>query len=130
VNEAKARQIVTARSGGRCELCRNNKADSWAHRRSRGQGGLWTPSNGLALCGSGTSGCHGWTEHNPTLAAAGGWRLVHDHRDPAEVPVWLAPALTWPGWWLLDDDGMYLPAPDADTPQLPPTLAGGANPVK
>jgi hypothetical protein len=35
--------------------------------------------------------------------------------DPAAVPVWLNPATAWPGWWLLDDDGIYV-AVDTDDP--------------
>lgn len=105
MNESEARRRVALRAAGRCELCRGTDSLTFAHRRSRGQGGGWSPANGLRLCGSGTTGCHGWTEHNPDAAAAGGWRLVHDDRDPAVVPVWLN-GLNGPGWWLLDDLGL------------------------
>jgi hypothetical protein len=30
--------------------------------------------------------------------------------------VWLAPALAWPGWWLLDDDGVYIAVDTGDAP--------------
>jgi hypothetical protein len=32
--------------------------------------------NGVPLCGSGTTGCHGWAEHHPILAELLGWRLA------------------------------------------------------
>jgi hypothetical protein len=33
--------------------------------------------NGVPLCGSGTTGCHGWTEHHPLMADLLGWRLTN-----------------------------------------------------
>lgn len=124
MNETVARQVVRQRSSGRCELCATTRAASWSHRRSRGQGGLWAPSNGCDLCGDGVRGCHGWVEANPRLAAAGGWR-IRDRRTPDRVPVWLDAALAGPGWWLLDDAGVFYPIHPADEdlpdrPVLPP----------
>jgi hypothetical protein len=51
------------------------------HRRARGMGGtsdiaIGHPANGVPLCGSGTTGCHGWTEHHPHDAELLGWRLA------------------------------------------------------
>lgn len=123
MSEAAARRIVTARAGGRCELCGVSPATDWAHRRSRAQGGPWAASNGLHLCRP----CHSWTEHYPTAANAGGWRLVHDLREPASVPVWLRPGSVWPGWWLLDDEGLYVPHTAARGPDvLPPWMRAAA----
>lgn len=70
------------------------------HRKKRGQGGLWEPTNIVAVCGDGVRGCHGWFEHNPNAAAEGGWH-VRPWEDPAEVPV------LWRGtdWVLLTLDG-------------------------
>lgn len=126
MNEREARRIVRARSVGVCELCGVNAATSWSHRRSRGQGGPWRPANGLDVCGSGTELCHGWLEANPALAAAGGWRLVHDDRDPELVYCYLRPRQAWPGWWRLDDDGNLRHGAheaalwDREPPTLPP----------
>ena len=90
-----------------CEGCGRARATNWAHRVARGQGGAWCPSNGLHLCGSGTTGCHGWSHLHPTEAKARGW-IVEPWRDPAEVP-----ALHWlHGLVLLDVDGSFTPAPD------------------
>jgi hypothetical protein len=63
MNQGKARKFVRDRSDGRCEarllgICLG-RAMSFHHRLRRSQGGLWTPSNGLDVCGDGTRGCHG-----------------------------------------------------------------------
>jgi hypothetical protein len=123
LTEAKARSLVSYRANGRCELCNRQGQLTFAHRRNRSHQGAWAASNGLALCGSGTTGCHGWTEQNPTHAATGGWRIVHSDTPATEVPVWLP--RPWPGWWLLDDDGCFQWL-DVDTPRpadLPPWAA-------
>jgi hypothetical protein len=62
------------------------------HRRARGMGGSLlpdtnAPQNGIALCGSATTGCHGWVESNPVEAReAGGW-AIRQTDDPLLVPV-------------------------------------------
>jgi hypothetical protein len=38
------------------------------------------------VCGSGTTGCHGWIEHHPDKAGKEGWH-VRPWEDPDEVPV-------------------------------------------
>lgn len=119
MDETQARRIVRARSNGRCELCATTRATNWSHRRARGQGGLWTPSNGLDLCGSGNTGCHGWLEANSKLADAGGWRIVHRNPPPAIVPCWLNTVSGGVGWWLLDDSGVFFAVDDDDLPTHP-----------
>ncbi len=103
------REQVWARSVGRCERCGTalNGAVSLHHRRPRGAGGSKdavtnSPVNLLYLCGSGTTGCHGWIESFRTLSYASGW-LVHSWDDPARVPV----DLHGRGPVLLSDDGCY-----------------------
>jgi len=63
VNETTARRLVRQRSGGWCEVRLRGvclgRAMSFHHRLRRSQGGPWTPSNGLDVCGDGTRGCHG-----------------------------------------------------------------------
>lgn len=78
------------------------------HRINRGMGGsnnpaLNQPANLLTLCGSGTTGCHGWVTAHPRQAYELGL-AVKRHRDPTEVPVF-----TWRGWVFLDDAGQYRP---------------------
>jgi hypothetical protein len=78
-------------SDGRCIGC--GRTDLTAqHRRARGMGGNRDPliaaaPNGLPLCGSGTTGCHGWTERHPVLAELLGWRLV-GMQDALDAPFW------------------------------------------
>lgn len=103
------RQIILARAGGYCERrgC-TAPASNIHHRRARGMGGDRRPetssaSNGVALCGSGTQGCHGWVEAHPNEARELGLR-VHRNHDPAEIPVYLRR-----GWVLLTDDGRAEP---------------------
>lgn len=88
--ESLSREIVYARSGGDCEVriegvCLG-RATNWHHRKNKSQGGLWRPSNGLHLCGSGTTGCHGWITHEPKLSYVKGW-AVRGCDDPRAVAV-------------------------------------------
>lgn len=96
--EELGRRALAERSGGTCEIHGTHRATDWSHRRARAQRGTWAPWNGLHICHR----SHMWLEAEPVLAAAGGWRLVHDERDPIAVPVWLA--RPWPGWWWLTVD--------------------------
>lgn len=59
--------------------------------------------NGVLLCGSGTTGCHGEVERDRLQAMADGW-IVPDHEDPTLIPIrHVTLGLVW-----LDDAGMYL----------------------
>lgn len=53
-------------------------------------GRVWTPANCLLVCGSGTTGCHGWITEHKRLAMAYGW--VVSNYVSAEV-VHLVPVL-------------------------------------
>lgn len=102
--EREARAVVAARSGGTCEVCRRAPATNWHHRRNRSQQGAWCASNGLHVCGSGTTGCHGHISLNPAVAYERGWS-VRSTADPSRMPVWLANR----GWCLLTADGGIAP---------------------
>lgn len=94
-----------------CERCGKRLSEgehvSVHHRTPRGMGGshdesLNRPSNLLALCGSGTTGCHGWIEHNREEARENGW-LVPRGLSPIDVPVKVI------GKWIyLNDEGGYV----------------------
>lgn len=106
--EAEARRIVRERSEGICEIVVPDvclkRAAGVHHRLKRGQGGPWSPSNLLDACGSGTTGCHGYTEAHPTWAIGEGLWLMRGN-DPREISV----HMRWvnaKSWWLLDDEGM------------------------
>jgi hypothetical protein len=105
MNEKLARKIVYERSGGICEKCGWGRATNWHHRRAAGR--VWAPENGLHLCGSGTTGCHGWITEHPEISRAHGWS-VSNYADPGTTPAHL-----WFGWRLLTPDGgvLYVPSP-------------------
>lgn len=64
-----------------------------------------SPANGISLCGSGSTGCHGWVETHRTEAYLSGM-LVKRGTDPATVP------LRWRGRRvLLTHDGRTVSAP-------------------
>jgi len=88
MNERQARALVIARAGGRCERC-GGIGRSIHHRKKRShlpKGQQWCPTNLVLLCGSGTTGDHGWVEANPSDAEKEGWH-VRPWDDPAEIPV-------------------------------------------
>ncbi len=97
------RAAIYQAGDGRCIGC--GRADVTAqHRRRRGMGGskdplISTPANGVPLCGSGTTGCHGWTERHPLDARLLGWAL-EAHEDQLAAPFW-----TRFGWrrWVRDE---------------------------
>jgi hypothetical protein len=106
MSENHCRDIVAQRSGGQCEAAIDHvctrTASSMHHRRKAGR--VWAPSNVLHLCGSGTTGCHGWIEAHPEAAhALGLW--LWNHEDPATWSV----KMRWESmrsWWFLDDEGI------------------------
>jgi hypothetical protein len=119
MNEQRARMIVSERNVNTCEGC-GRRGESFAHRVRRSQGGPWTPSNGLRLCGSGTTGCHGRSGHEPVLAKALGWELRPDQAADLELePTLIRPVMLWLAWWRLDDQGGYtwVRDPDAAEPE-------------
>lgn len=107
MTEARARLIVRDRAGQMCEIRINGvclgRGTNYQHRRNRSQQGPWTPSNGLWVCGSGTTGCHGHIHHNVAEATAKGW-TVKSWEDWQSKPV-----LLWSGLALLDDRGNATP---------------------
>lgn len=103
---AETAELVRARAGGRCERCgaRDSRFMSLHHRKPRGMGGsrdprINSPANLLLLCGSGTTGCHGWVESNRAEARDLGL-LVYRAQDPVQIPVQLRYGTT-----RLRDDG-------------------------
>jgi hypothetical protein len=92
-NERTTREAVAGRSGGYCEYC-GHRATNMHHRVNRSQGGGWSPVNILHLCGSGTTGCHGFFTHQPELAYEMGVS-VHRADDPAAIPVRTPTQLLW-----------------------------------
>ena len=70
------------------------------HRLLRSRGGGDEISNRVLLCGSGTTGCHGWVHANPAEATDLGF-MVPTGVQPAAHPI----RHSLYGWVLLHDDG-------------------------
>lgn len=95
-----------------CERCGKAGATNAHHRINQSQGGPDTLSNLLLLCGSGTTGCHGWVTANPQEAQQLGMSVtghaIHQRQDSSAAD---RPVLRWSRelgereWVLLDDDG-------------------------
>jgi len=109
------REQVLNRANHRCEKCGillvTAQFYSLHHRTPRGMGGtrnarLNLASNLVAICGSGTTGCHGWIESNRSVAEDSGW-LVSRYQEPAEVAVLIYGV----GWRYLQDEGNYSSSP-------------------
>lgn len=91
--------LIGERAGWQCERC-GAIGQSVHHRRKRSQGGEWSYHNLVFLCGSGTTGCHGWVEHNANAAEFEGYH-VRPWQDPAKVTVLYRDGT----WVLLTADG-------------------------
>lgn len=89
--------VVVERDQGQCVRCglmlRGMRGLDWSvqHRRARGDGGTRRPDtnqahNLILLCGSATTGCHGWVESYREAAREHGW-AIRQTDDPAAEPV-------------------------------------------
>jgi len=101
-------KLVRERDGWACVRCGNPATLTTQHRVARGMGGTraaWInqPANLLTLCGSGTTGCHGWVESHPKDATALGYACSR-YVDPVDHPV-----RTWQGRVWLTNDGQAIP---------------------
>lgn len=104
--EARAYVTVTERDEELCQRCLRAPGSNRDHRLNRSQGGLTVPSNLQLLCGTGTTGCHGWRTENLRAALEDGWR-VPAWQDPREWPArrWLRTDVgTLRASWVLYDD--------------------------
>lgn len=105
------REMVLARDNHACVSCgrsiHTSLGYSIQHRIPRGMGGskhdprINLPSNLITLCGSATTGCHGWAESSRNDAREQGY-LLYRLSEPAKVAV-----LTELGWTFYDDVGSY-----------------------
>ena len=85
----------------KCGVSLHSTAGSRHHRKLRSQGGKHDVENLILLCGSGTTGCHGWVHANPKEAYAGGF-IVRSSKLPVSVPVLYAD-----GWHYLEGVERY-----------------------
>jgi len=89
-----------------CEICGTPYANNAHHRRGQGQGGPNTLSNLMLLCGSGTTGCHGYVTSHPAAAVRNGWTIQGTEEEPWQVAVWYRRQ----GKFNLYDDGSLVPS--------------------
>ena len=103
---SKTREKVISRDTG-CFRC-GGTANNVHHRMARGSGGSKLPhvnaaANLLLMCGSGTTGCHGWVETNRAIAYEQGLLVRRNGvMLPSGVPVF---SLWRNNWFFLDDFG-------------------------
>lgn len=70
-----------------------------------------SPVNGITLCGSWSTGCHGWAEYHRTAAALLGWSVSRISTSDARAAIGLLEStpvlgiyLSRADWWLLSED--------------------------
>lgn len=111
--DRKTRRLVMERDLGVCVRCGYTiypgEPYSLQHRKPRRMGGSRDPlvhsaANLILVCGSATTGCHGYMEKNRNEAARNGW-ILHDGEDPDRAPV----STCQHGWVLLDTCGGFTP---------------------
>lgn len=102
------------RERARCFRCRRalrfeDRGIGWSahHRRPRGSGGTSDPeigniTNCLILCGSGTTGCHGWVERFRASAEEYGYIVRRGIIPPLAVRIKRNDGT----WWLLTRSGL------------------------
>lgn len=113
---ARARKLLHERAHGCCEVCGEPGATNAHHRINQSQGGPDTLDNLLLVCGSGTTGCHGWITTNPQEAQQMGYSVT-GHRISKSEPCTAAdrPVRRYSRelggfeWVLLDADGGITP---------------------
>lgn len=117
--------MIIARDQGECVRCGRHVAHltrGWAwsihHRRPRGAGGTrlaWVDqaANGIILCGSGTTGCHGWVEKNRRASIDTGFLISALGLSTAED---IAIHHRLLGFVYLDNEGGWCPVEEGPTP--------------
>lgn len=95
--------LVDARDAYTCARCGHQAQGGSRHHRQLRRHGDHSPANLVLVCGSGTTGCHGWAHGNPAEAYKTGW-LVHSWHNPEHVPIQVAGS-RGSTWALLDRAG-------------------------
>lgn len=110
------RLAVLDRDGWRCVNCGTNiigKAASLHHRQGRRGKNPHRMSNLVSMCGTGTTGCHGWITVHPAAAYDTGLAVRRTGIQTTED----TPVRTWQGWVTLDNEGTTTPVRSSDAEQ-------------
>ena len=96
---------ILTRDDFRCVRCGKvvSPGQCSIHHRILGNRKDRRASNLITLCGSGTTGCHGWVHSHPAEAKLRGWivsRFARRDQTP-ELPVWYQARHRW---FLLGDN--------------------------
>lgn len=120
----RTRKVIIERDRAVCIRC-GGMASNIHHRMPRGMGGTRNPAasgaaNGLCLCGSGTTGCHGWIESHRSFAMLAGWVVPAGRvKGPEDIPVWIR---SEGAWFYLQDDGSRVKLPPMKQRELTAVL--------
>ena len=121
-----ADEKVIARDQGKCARCGRHVAHlqrgiAWSihHRRPRGIGGtllawVMAVANLIILCGSGTTGCHGWVESQRREAREQGFLVPLNGVLKADEVAIRHFTL---GLVYLNDEGGWVPVEEGPTPE-------------
>lgn len=78
--------LVDERDDYSCVRCGKTIYGGSRHHRKLRRFGDHSTANLILLCGSGTTGCHGWVHAHPAESYDNGW-MVRSYQDPKSVPV-------------------------------------------
>ena len=105
-------ELVRWRDRDRCLRCGTYTAGgSLHHRQGRGGADPHRAANLILLCGSGTTGCHGYVHANPAESYGAGWMVRRLGTATCEG----TPVLTPHGVVLLCEDGTTTPYSQKET---------------
>lgn len=98
----KTKGLVFLRDNGQCIRCGYEGELNFHHRKLRRHAPkdeVHNPENVIMLCGSGTTGCHGWVHSNPRESYRLGW-MVRSWDRPEKAPCLYVDTL----YYLLDSE--------------------------
>ena len=103
------RLLVLMRANGLCEDCGGSLTKGFGmsvhHRQPRGMASTKklnsnSESNLPVVCGSGTTGCHGWIESNRSESYEKGYLVSYNKQSSEDTPIKLRD-----GWFYLTNEG-------------------------